>query len=103
MAGSIDSNHASGLPDGLLAQYFLDNASVCFFSLDQHGRILYGNRLACQALGYTSGELSALTVFDIDTRVSREAWPSIWERLCIEKSATFEGQHRRKDGSVFPI
>lgn len=74
-----------------------------FFSLNQDGKILYGNRMACQSLGYTIADLTALTVFDIDPCVSREAWPSIWERLCIEKSATFEGQQRRKDGSVFPI
>lgn len=103
MADLIDGKHFGELPESRLVQFFLDNASVCFFSLNQDGKILYGNRMACQTLGYTSEELSALTVFDIDTRVAREAWPAIWERLCIEKSATFEGQHRRKDGSVFPI
>lgn len=103
MAVSYDGNQPGNLPESRLAQFFLDNASVCFFSLNQDGKILYANRMACRSLGYTIAELSALTVFDIDSRVCREAWPSIWEGLCIEKSATFEGQHRRKDGSVFPI
>jgi two-component system, cell cycle sensor histidine kinase and response regulator CckA len=103
MTGSAERKTTGDLPECRLAQFFLDNASVSFFSLNQDGKILYGNRMACQSLGYTSDELTALSVFDIDPCVSREAWPSIWERLCIEKSATFEGQQRRKDGSVFPI
>lgn len=103
MAGSSDGIPGSGLPQERLAQFFLDNASVCFFSLNAAGQILYANRLACRSLGYTLTELTSLTVFDIDTRVAREAWPEIWERLCLEKSGTFEGQHRCKDGTVFPI
>ncbi len=103
MADSRDDDHNRGLPEDRLAQFFLDNAAICFFSLNEDGKILYGNRMACQSLGYTLEELASLSVFDIDPCVSRKAWPAVWARLCIEKSASFEGQHRRKDGSTFPI
>ena len=103
MADSTDDGHDRGLPEDRLAQFFLDNAAICFFSLNEDGKILYGNRMACQSLGYTLEELASLSVFDIDPCVSRKAWPAVWARLCVEKSASFEGQHRRKDGSIFPI
>ena len=103
MADCTDDGHTAGLPEDKLAQFFLDNAAICFFSLNEAGKILYGNRMACQSLGYTLEELASLSVFDIDPCVSPESWPAVWARLCVEKSASFEGQHRRKDGSVFPI
>ncbi len=86
-----------------LAKFCLDHASVYAFRLDQGGRILYANHKACDSLGYSQTELLNLSVFDIDTAINREKWPSMWQKLCEDGSHTFESQHRRKDGTVFPI
>jgi two-component system, cell cycle sensor histidine kinase and response regulator CckA len=86
-----------------LAKFYLDRASVYAFRLDQDGRILYANHKACGSLGYSQTELLNMSVFDIDTGVNREIWPSMWQKLCDVGSETFESQHRRKDGTVFPI
>ena len=44
-----------------------------------------------------------MSVFDIDPVVDREMWPQTWKTLCGVGSVTFESQHRRKDGTIFPV
>ena len=86
-----------------LARFCLDHASVCAFRLDQEGSILYANRNACDSLGYSQAELLNMSIFDIDSVIDREMWPHAWQTLCDDGSVTFEGQHRRKDGTFFPV
>lgn len=86
-----------------LAKFCLDQASVCAFRVDQDGRILYVNRKACDSLGYSRTELLKMSVFDIDTKMNQGMWSSAWQKLCDDGSNTFDSQHRRKDGTVFPI
>jgi two-component system, cell cycle sensor histidine kinase and response regulator CckA len=86
-----------------LAKFCLDHADVCTFRVDQGGRILYANRKACDSLGYSQTELLKMSIFDIDTTLNTEIWPSVWQKLCDDGSDTIESQHRRKDGTVFPI
>ncbi len=65
------------------------------------GRIVEANRAAQQAYQYTGGELLALTIYDL--RV--EAPPSVSEQMQVANrdGSLFETQHRRKDGSLFPV
>ncbi len=91
------------LQDNNLAKVCLDHASVCVFILDQDGRILYANREACDALAYSQAELLKMSIFDIDPVANPERWPSMWQKLCEDGSNAFESQHRRKDGTMFPI
>ncbi|MFH1983224.1 MAG: PAS domain S-box protein [Pseudomonadota bacterium] len=86
-----------------LAMFCLDNASVCALRLDQEGCIRYANRKACDSLGYSRGELLEMSVFDIDPATKREMWPHIWKMLCDDGTASFESEHRRKDGTIFPV
>ena len=86
-----------------LAQYYLDQASFCFFRYDADGRFLYANRKACESLGYSLDELLNMAVFDIDPTLSSENWSGLWQRMCDIGSTTFEANHRRKDGTVFPV
>jgi formate hydrogenlyase transcriptional activator len=66
-------------------------------------RFLDVNQKACTALGYSREELLALTVFDIDAKVTRSMAAGIREQLRKLGSVTIESLHRRKDGSVFPV
>ena len=75
-----------------LAKFCLDHASLCAFRLDRDGRILYANRKACDSLDYSQTELLKMSIFDIDSIVNLEIWPSMWQKLCDDGSSTFESQ-----------
>ncbi len=86
-----------------LAKFCLDHASVCVLRLDQEGFIRYANFKACESLGYLQAELLGMSLFDIDPVMESVKWPIIWKKLCDDGSANIESQHRRKDGTIFPV
>jgi two-component system, cell cycle sensor histidine kinase and response regulator CckA len=86
-----------------LARFCLDHASVGALRLDQEGYILYANSSACESLGYSQAELLGMSVFDIDPVMDSVRWPYVWKTLCDDGSTAFESQHRRKDGTIFPV
>jgi PAS domain S-box-containing protein len=65
-------------------------------------RFLDVNEKACRDLGYTREELLSLTVPDIDAARDLAARPPLPEP-CQKGFAVFEGVHRRKNGSTFPV
>ncbi len=60
------------------------------------------NQNACDSLGYTRDELMALTLFDVDPALTPEIWTSLLA-MGPYKPAAVRTQHRRKDGTVFPV
>lgn len=79
-------------------------AADAFYLLDRNGRILDVNQTACTSLGYSREELLSLNIADVDTEVeSNRHKERFWDTLQPGKPATFEGLHRRKDGSTFPV
>ncbi len=67
------------------------------------GRFLDANEQAYHSLGYTREEFLTLTVSDIDPQVTTRSMKKVLEELRRSGSLTYESQHRRKDGSVFPV
>ncbi len=65
---------------------------------------LYVNETACKSLGYSRSELLNMGVMEIETTLSEE---SLWEEhlKLIKKadSVVLEGEHKRKDETVFPV
>ena len=82
---------------------------------DEEGRILDCNSEACRTLGYTREELLSLRVGDIATgllsgeerKEREERGGTLWQRIVRGDPDTFGvvhyGEHRRKDGTTFPI
>jgi PAS domain S-box-containing protein len=70
--------------------------------LDEDGAVVEANRKYAEMLGYTPEEVLNLHVWDWDAKVARE---QLLEMLRTVDAAGdhFETQHRRKDGSVFPV
>jgi PAS domain S-box-containing protein len=66
-------------------------------------RFLDVNQKACSSLGYSREELLSLTVLDIDPKVSPASIEKIKGELQKAGSLVIESEHRRKDGSVFPV
>lgn len=71
--------------------------------LDDQGRIVEGNDAALQAYGYTIDELRNLTIRDLRTPESQLAINTDWHKAAQQKGVLFEAEHRRRDGSTFPV
>jgi PAS domain S-box-containing protein len=67
------------------------------------GRILNCNARACLDLGYSRDELVKLSATDIESRLFSGEIVAIHCNLKPGEVKTFEGMHKRKDGSVFPV
>ncbi|HEY5595462.1 MAG TPA: EAL domain-containing protein, partial [Nitrospiria bacterium] len=67
------------------------------------GRFLDINEKAWRDLGYSREELLSLSVPDIDPTVAPSSFPMIMEKLRKSGFIIWEGYHRRKDGSTFPV
>ncbi len=75
-----------------------------FFLHDMNGRFVDVNQQACLSLGYSREELLNMTVADVEVDADgRKAGEKIWGRPDPGQSLMFEGRHRRRDGSTFPV
>ncbi len=67
------------------------------------GRFLDVNEKGCLDLGYTREEFLALSVADIDPTVDETSFTRIAAELRVSGALMWEGIHRRKNGSTFPV
>lgn len=81
----------------------VDNAGDAVFLFDKKRRFLDVNKQACDSLGYTREELLAMRVPDIDVYFTTGNLSQHGNRSDDEYPVTFEGIHRRKDGTTFPV
>jgi len=82
----------------------LDHARDAIEVIDpETGRFLDVNESACAARGYTREEHLALSVPEIDPRVAERSWEKTRDEVRRLGSSVSEREHRRKDGSLFPV
>jgi len=67
------------------------------------GCYLDANEPAYETLGYTREEFLNLTAYDIDPLAAEHSRQVALEKLQRTGSLVHESQHRRKDGSIFPV
>ncbi|MCX5864330.1 MAG: PAS domain S-box protein [Deltaproteobacteria bacterium] len=67
------------------------------------GRIIAANRAAAAMHGYTVDELRNLYIQDIDTAESAAQAPARIREILAGKRIEVHMEHRRKDGTVFPV
>jgi PAS domain S-box-containing protein len=67
------------------------------------GRFLDVNEQACRAHGYSREEYLSLTLSEVATSLATCSWQKIVHDLRLRGSVLFRGEHRRKDGSTFPV
>ena len=87
----------------LLHEFCVEKAGIGIFQVATDGEISMVNEQACQSLGYSSDELCAMTVFDIDPAITRKKRLDIRAILDVQGCATHETIHRRRDGTTFPV
>ena len=81
-----------------------DLATGAIFVHDSHtGKFTDTNKQACNNLGYTREELLEMTVADIDVGFAPEEINALWDKTQKEAITVMEGEHRRKNGSTFPV
>jgi PAS domain S-box-containing protein len=67
------------------------------------GRFLDVNEKGCVDLGYSREEFLALSLVDIDPTLDPSSFSRASEELRESGMLLWEGLHRRKDGSTFPV
>lgn len=92
-------------PDSIAEQfqYTIEMSQEAVFWLEKNGQFSYVNDQACRSLGYKRQELLNMFLWDIDPNFPKERWTTHWKQLRITKEANIETNHRRKDGSIFPV
>ncbi len=66
-------------------------------------RLLDVNQTACVQLGYSREEMLSMSVFDLDPNLNEGFRTRVARQLQEAGFAVFETEHRRKDGSRFPV
>ncbi len=61
------------------------------------------NEKACLDLGYHREEMLSMTVYDIDPQLDASLYTRVIRKMRESGFAIIESEHRRKDGSTFPV
>ena len=87
-----------------LFRTLLDNSSDAIEVIDPATLRLFDiNETDCRELGYSREELLTMTIPDIDPSFDEDLHKMVETQMRESGSARFEGMHRRKDGTTFPV
>ncbi len=81
----------------------VEQAAEGIFVLDRQGNIIDVNQFAAQTLGYGRDELLQLSVADIHPHFDPQQFEQLWQQLSQGKTKTFETEHQRQNGTIFPV
>lgn len=81
----------------------MNHASDGFFLRKRGGEILDVNQTACESLGYTREELIGNYLHTQVVGLNEENYRDVVSRLDSGETVSIEAEHRRKDGSTFPV
>jgi two-component system, sensor histidine kinase and response regulator len=94
-------------------QDLFEQAVDSLFIHDSSGRIIDCNAEACRSLGYSREELLQLSVEDFATNLVKpkegasRPEGTLWQRVTVSEVGKVRGvhlgEHRRKDGTTFPV
>ncbi|HCY64126.1 MAG TPA: hypothetical protein DHV59_15155 [Oxalobacteraceae bacterium] len=82
---------------------FVDHANDEHLLVDETGSIRYANQKSLMRLGYTENEILGMHVSDIDPMFPTYRLSEFFQKNKHDEIAPFEGVHRRKDGTTFPV
>jgi two-component system cell cycle sensor histidine kinase/response regulator CckA len=87
-----------------LFRALIDQSSDAIEVIDpETAQFLDSNVKASADLGYTAEELRSLKVFDVDPTVDQHSFAKAIAELRKSRFMEWQGLHRRKDGSTFPV
>ncbi len=71
--------------------------------MDDSGHIIEANDRAIQTYGYSLEELVRFEIRELLAPSELTTFTGCWNHLLADGSEVFEGRHKRKDGSTFPV
>lgn len=77
------------------------NAPDAFLVYDLSGRILDANRVACESLGYVSGELASRSLAEVDAKYDAAEFLTRHSAMVLGVPVVLQRVLRRKDGTTF--
>jgi PAS domain S-box-containing protein len=84
-------------------QFAVDNSADGIALLKPDGSFAYANKSMCRMLGYSSTELGAMYIWDIDDETSPHTWPHHWQKLKATGGFSVETHHQSKNGNRYPV
>jgi len=102
-AEHASSGASAGLDELLRTQLSYNRAPDPIYWVGPDATFLYVNDAACALTGYTRDELLGMKVFDLDPAFDPELWPRHWQNTRGSENRVIQTQHRRKDGTTFPV
>lgn len=84
-------------------KFLSDKANDAFYLLDEAGNFVYVNEATLQSLGYTSEQMRRMNVTDVNTVMQDGEYRELFRRARTETLPLFEAEHRRADGTTFPV
>lgn len=81
----------------------LQTAMAGFWLVDAEGRLLEVNDTYCRMSGYSEQELLGMHISDLEVVESSERIVARGQEIRAQGEVSFEGRHRRKDGSVYDL
>lgn len=88
-----------------LFRNLVNQSNDALFVIDpESGHFMDMNQAAYTTIGYTREELLAMSMMDVETSIpDTTSWQEHVKEVKAQGHVIFEGQHRRKDGSTFPV
>ncbi|WP_299486335.1 PAS domain S-box protein [Acaryochloris sp. IP29b_bin.137] len=86
-----------------MTQAAVNFAADTVFLIRPDGQFHYVNDTACAQLGYSREELLTMSVYDLDTNLTADDWPQIWEKVKLKSTMTLEAMMQPKTGNAYPV
>ncbi len=86
-----------------LFDYTFRNSSLPTYYINEDASFYDYNDAGCKQLGYTKEEFKTLNVFNIAIDQDVNSYSSLWQEMKETGKLNFEGQQKRKDGSLIDV
>lgn len=89
--------------DLLLYKKVIDNVQDLIYVYNVKGELLHYSKSLVDKLGFSKQELDKMSMFDLDTMVTKEFYEAHFENVIATGFHRFEWRIERKDGTQFPV
>ena len=83
---------------------FVGESIEALYLHDIDGSIIEVNETAVRDTGYSRSELLRMSIYDIDPELNNfKELPEIWRKLEPFQYKCFQGNHKKRDGNIYPV